>query len=232
MDSTSQLSAAAESSVSLPSSIPPVGLSVPCPFRVVAEGAAPSDLTPSARADWLTWGTRTILECTNAFIWDPTTRRALLGWKKRGFGMDLYNGFGGKKDPGESINDAALRELQEECGIRASLKHAGILLFIVGETLVFEVHIYAATSWEDEPRETDEMRPEWFSIDEIPYDKMWPDDPFWLPLLYQDRPFIGRADFATPDPTKGERFAGKMLRWWFAELEPASASQASVLPPS
>jgi hypothetical protein len=29
------------------------------------------------------------------------------------------------------------------------------------------------------------MAPQWFPIDAIPYDKMWPDDRFWLPLLLQ-----------------------------------------------
>lgn len=34
--------------------------------------------------------------------------RVLLGMKKRGFGMGKYNGFGGKVEPGESIEAAAL----------------------------------------------------------------------------------------------------------------------------
>ncbi len=66
---------------------------------------------------------------------------------------------------------------------------------------------------------TDEMRPQWFStaseglekLDDmlpIPYDKMWADDVFWMPLLLADRPFIGRADL-DKDNT--------MEKWWFAE---------------
>jgi 8-oxo-dGTP diphosphatase len=27
------------------------------------------------------------------------------------------------------------------------------------------------------------MRPEWFKIDKIPYDKMWEDDSIWLPRI-------------------------------------------------
>ena len=37
--------------------------------------------------------------------------RILLGRKKRGFGADKYNGFGGKLDDGESFRDCAIREL-------------------------------------------------------------------------------------------------------------------------
>lgn len=27
------------------------------------------------------------------------------------------------------------------------------------------------------------MKPEWYNLDEIPYDKMWKDDPIWLPRI-------------------------------------------------
>lgn len=33
----------------------------------------------------------------------------LLGWKKRGFGVGKWNGFGGKVEPGELIINAAKR---------------------------------------------------------------------------------------------------------------------------
>lgn len=35
--------------------------------------------------------------------------RVLLGLKKRGFGVGKWNGFGGKVQPGETIEDAAVR---------------------------------------------------------------------------------------------------------------------------
>jgi 8-oxo-dGTP diphosphatase/2-hydroxy-dATP diphosphatase len=70
------------------------------------------------------------------------------------------------------------------------------------------------------------MRPEWFSATDtqivetsanpdanllpIPYDSMWPDDIYWMPLLLSNQPFVGRADFNTD--TSGKY---KMLRWWF-----------------
>ena len=38
----------------------------------------------------------------------------LLGMKKRGFGTGKWNGFGGKVEVGETVADAAQRELEEE----------------------------------------------------------------------------------------------------------------------
>ena len=47
--------------------------------------------------------------------------RILLGRKKRGFGADKYNGFGGKINAGESFRQCAVRELYEESGIRVDV---------------------------------------------------------------------------------------------------------------
>ena len=44
---------------------------------------------------------------TLAFIKDSS--KILLGYKKRGFGIGRWNGFGGKVQPGESIENAAKR---------------------------------------------------------------------------------------------------------------------------
>lgn len=44
--------------------------------------------------------------------------RVLLGMKKRGFGRDRYNGFGGKVEKNETILEAAIRETIEESGVR------------------------------------------------------------------------------------------------------------------
>ena len=44
---------------------------------------------------------------TLAFVKTPTN--ILLGYKKRGFGMGRWNGFGGKVEVGETIEGAAKR---------------------------------------------------------------------------------------------------------------------------
>ena len=41
--------------------------------------------------------------------------------------------------------------------------------------------------------ETDEMAPQWFSEDKVPFTKMWPDDELWYPLMFKGQRF--KANF-------------------------------------
>nr|CAD7263019.1 unnamed protein product [Timema shepardi] len=117
----------------------------------------------------------------------------LLGMKKRGFGKGKWNGFGGKVELGETIHQAAMRELQEECGLHVDeMDRVGLLEFqFEGDPVLLEVHVFTTTNFKGEPVETDEMFPKWFPIDQIPFDKMWLDDRIWFPLLLRQQKFQG-----------------------------------------
>lgn len=128
--------------------------------------------------------------------------RILLGMKKRGFGVGRWNGFGGKLHDGESIEDATLRETFEECGVTVqTMEKVGIHEFEFekerGEIL--EVHVFRADTFSGEPTETEEMRPQWFTIDAIPYDEMWPDDIHWMPVFLARRKFRTKFLFGEND---------------------------------
>ena len=42
---------------------------------------------------------------------------------------------------------------------------------------------FICNQWQDEPMETEEMKPEWFQLDKVPHDRMWSDDVFWFPKV-------------------------------------------------
>ncbi|XP_077069458.1 oxidized purine nucleoside triphosphate hydrolase [Siphateles boraxobius] len=123
--------------------------------------------------------------------------RVLLGMKKRGFGAGKWNGFGGKVQTGESIEQAARRELLEESGLTVDtlLKIGNIKFEFIGETELLDVHIFRADTYKGEPTESDEMRPQWFDTDKIPFSQMWADDVQWFPLMLQKKKFFGYFKF-------------------------------------
>jgi len=94
-------------------------------------------------------------EATLLFIIDDG--EVLLIEKKRGHGKGLFNGPGGKVEDGEAVKDAAIREVEEETGLRPSQaeKH-GELRFYFGEEKFQRVHVYVSNSYSGEMEECDE----------------------------------------------------------------------------
>ena len=70
--------------------------------------------------------------------------KILLGLAKRGKGEGKWNGFGGKVEEGEDIEEAAKREVLEECGISvAETEKVGVLDFTLpGEEQIWQGHIF------------------------------------------------------------------------------------------
>ncbi len=123
--------------------------------------------------------------------------KVLLGMKKRGFGAGRWNGFGGKLEAGETLEEAARREFMEEAGVTVkNLSKRGVLeFFFEGNSEMLEVHVFKAMEYSGTPVETEEMKPQWFEIDAVPFDEMWQDDRYWFPVFFEDREFTGRFFF-------------------------------------
>ncbi len=125
---------------------------------------------------------------TLVFLLKDETAEILLAMKKRGFGMGKLNGLGGKVAPGESIEAGAVREAHEEAGVTIVEKD---LVKVAELTFHFDgkpdwdinCHVFFARTWSGEPVETEEMAPEWFSRESIPFEKMWIDDKYWVPMV-------------------------------------------------
>jgi len=121
--------------------------------------------------------------------------------KKRGFGVGRWNGFGGKVAEGESIEEAVIREVEEEaCITPVSIAQKGVVEFHnEGQKEILEVHIFYCQKFSGTPHETEEMRPQWFRVNDIPYAEMWPDDWHWLPQVLAGKYVTGSFLFGEQD---------------------------------
>jgi len=125
--------------------------------------------------------------------------RVLLGMKKRGFGAGKYNGFGGKQEEGESIEEAAIREVEEEAGVKVTnLENRGNIIFTFPQKPEWkqQVHLFVAKMYTGEPTESEEMTVEWFDLNALQLDKMWKTDTHWMPYLLQGKTIEATFTFA------------------------------------
>jgi 8-oxo-dGTP diphosphatase len=138
--------------------------------------------------------------------WSPTDRatlifviekgRILLIEKKRGLGAGKVNGPGGRIEPGETPKETALREIEEELGVRAEeVEEHGVLRFQFVDGYKLHCHVFRAERCVGEAIETDEAVPLWTTLDAIPYERMWADDALWLPIVIAGGRFRGRFVF-------------------------------------
>ena len=70
-----------------------------------------------------------------------------------------------------------------------------ILQEFVGDPVVLEIHVYLATGFTGEPKESEEMKPAWTAVEAIPYRDMWADDEHWYPFLLEPQARRFRAHF-------------------------------------
>ena len=125
----------------------------------------------------------------------------LLAMKKRGFGAGKWNGYGGKLEEGEKPIDAIVREMQDESGLvieKEKFREIGYMDFYFNDKKEWDqkVIIYRVDDFVGEPVETEEMKPNYFKISEMPYIEMWVGDAKWIPYVIKNKKFKGEIYFS------------------------------------
>ncbi|WVF69562.1 hypothetical protein IAT40_004340 [Kwoniella sp. CBS 6097] len=150
------------------------------------------------------------VEYSLIFVVDRDKNKVLLGLKRRGMGVNLYNGFGGKPEKSETMRQCAARELEEEAGIiprPGGLIYKGLMYSARPQStkkpddvtkVMIKIHFFACVAWSGVPQMSEEMIPRWFDVgsaarskgkDEddsaLPIDQMWPEATFYLEPVLQ-----------------------------------------------
>ena len=132
-------------------------------------------------------------------IIDPAAGRILLGYHKCGMFAGNYSGLIGYANDGEEPEEAARRVAIELSGLTVGdLELRAIFNFIDSESGDEEEYEFLCKRFRGEVRESESMRPEWFAINEIPYDKMPADDEIWYPPFLEGKKLRGQFNLS-PD---------------------------------
>ncbi len=124
--------------------------------------------------------------------------QVLLAMKKRGFGVGKWNGYGGKVQVDETPVAAAVRELAEESHLvatEAALQQVALIKFYFETEPLFECSVFLLKDWQGEPKETEEMKPQWFAKDQLPFADMWIADCQWIPMILAGQTFEAEVIF-------------------------------------
>ena len=125
--------------------------------------------------------------------------KLLMSEKKRGFGQGKLVNIGGKLKNGESPEEAIIRETKEEVNIDlTNIEKIGKINFVeyykgVQENVI--MHIFEGKEFGGNLIESDEVKPLWIDCDNIPYEKMLPDNKFWFPIVLEGNKIEAEFDF-------------------------------------
>ncbi|MDR0957032.1 MAG: 8-oxo-dGTP diphosphatase [Candidatus Nomurabacteria bacterium] len=128
----------------------------------------------------------------------------LLAEKGRKIGAGKVNGVGGKMEPSDkNITATMIREAIEEIGVTPTKfqKMAEMVFYNPGDgedpkPQEMRVHVFVATEWKGEPTSTIEAKtPRWFNKNGLPFERMLPDDKFWLPRVLGGEKLVGKFYF-------------------------------------
>jgi 8-oxo-dGTP pyrophosphatase MutT (NUDIX family) len=114
--------------------------------------------------------------------------QVLLGKRKSKYAKNKWNGFGGKVEAGEELEQSAVREVYEECGlkIKEELLNQKAEIIYKEPNSDWSVIAYTINSYVGIPKETNEMVPKWFNIKNLPWEEMWQNDRIWLEKILKE----------------------------------------------
>ena len=114
--------------------------------------------------------------------------------KENDYHKGKWNGLGGKFEPGESPEECAIRELEEESGlIIKSIKMKGFISFPMFDGKEdWYVFLFTADEYEGELIDSNEGNLQWIPNKKLTDINLWEGDKYFIPWLFEEKFFSAK----------------------------------------
>jgi len=108
-----------------------------------------------------------------------------------------WNGLGGKFEPGESPEQCALREIEEESGLKVeTVTMKGFITFPMFDGKEdWYVFLFTADEFNGELIESPEGKLEWIQTEKLTEINLWDGDKIFIPWLFQEKFFSAKFNY-------------------------------------
>jgi 8-oxo-dGTP diphosphatase len=137
---------------------------------------------------------------TLCYVTDKKTNSTLMIHrvkKENDYHEGKWNGLGGKFEQGESPEECAIREIEEECGLRVkSVKMKGFITFPLFDGKDdWYVFLFTANEFEGELIDSSEGNLAWIPNEKLVDLNLWDGDKIFIPWLFKDQFFSAKFNY-------------------------------------
>lgn len=118
--------------------------------------------------------------------------------KENDYHEGKWNGLGGKFEQGESPEECAIREIEEECGLKVkSIKMKGFITFPMFDGKDdWYVFLFTADEFTGELIDSNEGNLAWIKNNALIDLNLWDGDKIFIPWLFKDKFFSAKFNYA------------------------------------
>jgi 8-oxo-dGTP diphosphatase len=137
---------------------------------------------------------------TLCYVMDKQNNSTLMIYrdkKENDYHKGKWNGLGGKFDPGETPEECAIREIEEESGLRVkSVKMRGFITFPLFDGKEdWYVFLFTADEFEGKLIDSPEGHLAWILNNKLTEINLWDGDKIFIPWLFGDKFFSAKFNY-------------------------------------
>ena len=141
---------------------------------------------------------------TLCYVMDKNTNSTLMIHrvkKENDYHKGKWNGLGGKFEPGESPEECAIREIEEESGlIIKNIKMKGFITFPLFDGKEdWYVFLFTADDFDGKLIDSNEGKLDWIPNNKLTDINLWEGDKYFIPWLFKEKFFSAKFIYENGD---------------------------------